>query len=126
MPIDEAGGFRVFLYPEWTTVRLVATDAAGNQTAQEVSVSATPTPAEHPDTRAVHVRAHDWNDPVIHQQVLDLIESGRINAVQLDIKGEGGDVGYASNVALAVASGASRRATTPTPRSRSCTDSACG
>jgi hypothetical protein len=104
--IDEGGGFRLYLLPEWTEVRLVAADAAGTETEAVVGITAEPAPAQHPATAAVHVRAEDWNDPVIHQQVLDLIAAGRINAVELDIKAEGGDVGYDSKVPLAVASGA--------------------
>ncbi|CAN5691747.1 putative glycoside hydrolase [soil metagenome] len=104
--LDAGGGYQLYLLPEWTEVTLTATDAVGNQSQAYVSVTATPAPAEHPITTAVHVRSHDWDDPVIHQQVLDLIAAGQINAVQLDIKGEGGDVGYASTVPMAVAAGA--------------------
>ena len=106
--LDEGGGFALYLLPEWTEVRLVATDASGVSSETLVSVTPTPTPAEHPATTAVHVRASDWANPAIHQQVLDLIAQGRINAVQLDIKDESGHVGYASNVPLAQMSGAAQ------------------
>ena len=107
--LDEGGGFGLYLLPEWTEeVRLVATDASGHSSEAVVGITATPAPAEHPPTAAIHIRSSDWDDPVVHQQMLDLIAAGRINAVQLDIKGESGEVGYASNVPLAQMSGAAQ------------------
>ena len=43
----------------------------------------------HP-VRAVHVTADAWADPGLRKGVLDLIAQGRINAVELDLKQEGG------------------------------------
>ena len=94
----------------WTEVRLVATGADGRQVEKVVAVTATPAPVDHPVTVAVHVTATGWADPVIHQQVLDLIAAGRINAVELDVKDESGEVGYASGVPLATTIGAVRDA----------------
>lgn len=108
VPLDAGGGFSLYLLPEWTEVRLVAADAGGLQSETVVAVTPTPATPEHPATAAVHIAAPDWNDPIIHQQVLDLIATGRINAVQLDIKNESGEVGYASAVPLAVTTGAAR------------------
>ena len=108
VPLDAGGGFSLYLLPEWTEVRLVAADSAGLQSETVVSVTPTPALAEHPATAAVHIASPDWNDPVIHQQVLDLIATGRINAVQLDVKNEAGEVGYASAVPLAVTTGAAK------------------
>jgi len=73
-----------------------------------VAVTATPTPPAYSATAAVHVRASDWADPTVHEQVVDMIRAGRINAVQLDIKDEAGEVGYATAVAFAATIGASR------------------
>ena len=42
----------------------------------------------------------DWADPEVHDQVVGMIEAGLINAVQLDIKGENGEIGYDSKVRL--------------------------
>jgi len=106
--LDAGGGFGLYLLPEWTEVRLVAADAAGNQSETVVAVSADSVASEYPYTSAVHIGAPAWNDPAIHQQVLDLIAAGRINAVQLDIKDENGFVGYASAVPLANTTGAAK------------------
>ena len=43
----------------------------------------------HP-IRAVHVTFDAWADPTLRQGVLDLIDQGRINAVELDLKDECG------------------------------------
>ena len=106
--LDEGGGFRLYLLPEWTEVRLVATNASGVSSETIVRITPTPAPADHPATTAIHVRASDWDNPAIHQQVLDFIAQGRVNAVELDIKDEAGHVGYASNVPLAQMSGAAQ------------------
>jgi hypothetical protein len=108
VPIDAGGGFAVNIPQAWTEIRLVAADAGGNQTEAVVTVTANPTPTTHPPTVAVHVTATGWADPVVHQQVLDMIAAGRINAVELDIKDEVGEVGYASAVPLATTTGAAR------------------
>ena len=54
----------------------------------------------HP-VRAVHVTAYAWADPTLRQGVLELIDQGRINAVELDLKDEAGDVGCDRAVPLA-------------------------
>jgi len=73
----------------------------GNPAEKVVAVVHDAPPADAPATRGVHVAAEDWADPVVRAEILGLIESGSINAVQLDIKDEGGAVGYASQVELA-------------------------
>ena len=45
--------------------------------------------------------ARSWADPAVREPILELASSGLINAVQLDIKDESGEVGYASTVPLA-------------------------
>ncbi len=106
--LDAGGAFQVLIPQAWTEVRLVATGADGRQVEKVVAVTATPAPVEHPVTVAVHVTATGWADPVIHQQVLDLIAAGRVTAVELDVKDESGEVGYASGVPLATTIGAVR------------------
>jgi hypothetical protein len=98
--LDSGGGFAVHIPQAWKEVRLVATDAAGDENDQIVAITPTPAQAEHPPTIAVHVRARDWADPEVHDQVIGMIQDGQINAVQLDIKGENGEIGYASKVRL--------------------------
>ena len=62
--------------------------------------------AVHPATAAVHVTARSWADPAVREPILELARSGLINAVQLDIKDESGEVGYASTVPIAGTTGA--------------------
>jgi hypothetical protein len=104
--LDSGGGFAVHVPQAWTEVRLVATDAEGERNEQLVAITPNPEPPSHPRTVAVHVRARDWANPEIHDDVIALIQAGKINAVQLDIKGESGEVGYATRVRLARRAGA--------------------
>ncbi|MFD3425453.1 putative glycoside hydrolase [Nocardia fluminea] len=80
---------------------VVATDADGNQTSSTVVTTQT-----LPRMRAVHVTAHAWSHEGLREAVLDLAREGRIDTVQLDIKDEDGVIGYASQVPLALESGA--------------------
>jgi len=105
VPLDAGGSFEVFIPQAWTEIQLVAVDPAGTRTEATVTVTDQMSVAEHPATTAVHVSAEGWADPVVHQQVLDLIASGRINAVQLDIKDEAGFVGHDTEVPLALTAG---------------------
>ncbi len=80
---------------------VVAVDAQGNQAGSTLVTQST-----LPRMRAVHVTAHAWSHEGLREAVLDLAREGRIDTVQLDIKDEDGVVGYASQVPLAVESGA--------------------
>lgn len=53
------------------------------------------------ELRSVHVTAYAWANDSLRQSVMDLVESGRINSVQLDLKDEGGQIGYDSDIPLA-------------------------
>jgi len=103
----EPGGAFTMLIPQGTTeIRLAATAADGTATTATVAVTDRhPAPA-YPATAALHVRGEDWADPTVRQQVLDLATSGRLTAVQLDIKDEAGLVGYHSTVPLVATIGA--------------------
>jgi len=104
--LDAGGGFAVHIPQDWKKVKLVAIDRKGRRTEQVVSITTNPTPAEPLSTVAVHVRAIDWANPEIHDRIVEMAEAGLINAVQLDIKGETGEVGYATKVGLANRAGA--------------------
>ena len=75
----------------------------GNSTSQRIRV-----PVAYPEIRAVHVSAAAWADDELRSGVMRLIDEGRINAVQLDIKDELGIIGYDSDVDLANEIGADR------------------
>ena len=85
-------------------ILLVATDAAGHQEKVEVFV-----PMKRPLVRAVHMSAISWRTRNLKEPVMRLIEDGKINAVELDLKDEGGEVGYDSEIALAEQIGATKR-----------------
>lgn len=75
-------------------------DAAGSTTTNDASV--TIAKRERPSTlRSVHVTAHAWANDSLREPVMDMVESGRINSVQLDLKDEAGEIGYDSDIPLA-------------------------
>jgi hypothetical protein len=103
VPLDDDGAFSVDLPAPPASVHLVATDRAGNTTDRTV-----PVPVAQAPMRAVHMSALAWSSPTLREPVLAMVREGRINAVQLDIKDESGEVGYASQVPLAQEIGAAK------------------
>ena len=87
------------------TVTLLATDTLRNATSRRIWISIQPRTPPHP-VRAVHVTFDAWADPTLRQGILDLIDEGRINAVELDLKNESGTVGWSAAVPLAQRIGA--------------------
>ncbi len=88
-------------------VTLLATDELRNATTRRIWISMQPRTPPHP-IRAVHVTFDAWADPTLRQGVLTLIDEGRINAVELDLKDESGTVGWNAPVPLAHEIGAVR------------------
>ena len=89
--------------PPTGPLHLVATDRAGNQTHAEVIV-----PVRYAGGQGVHVTAAAWGYEPLRAGILGLIDAGRISVVELDLKDEGGVVGYDSQVPLAREIGAVR------------------
>ena len=84
------------------SAKVVATDAAGNQTTRLVTV-----PTAYPQNiRAVHMTGAAWAYAPLREPVLAMIREHRINAVQLDIKDEEGIINYPSLVPIAQQAGA--------------------
>ena len=108
--LEPGGAFTILIPQNTPEVRLLATGPAGTTAQAVVAVTDVPVPPTYPATAGLHVQAADWANPAIRQQVLDLAATGRINAVQLDVKDESGAVGYASAVPLAATSGATASA----------------
>jgi hypothetical protein len=103
--VDDDGRFRVaFDRAPAGPVRLVATDKAGQTTIKEVYA-----PIKRPATRGVHMSAISWSTPELRRGVLELADRGIINAIEIDIKDESGEVGWSSGNALAKEMGALRR-----------------
>jgi hypothetical protein len=98
------GAYKIELAPPAPAeVVVVATDAAGNESTTKV-----PVPTVQPRIRAVHVSALAWVTPGLRDPILDLLSERRINAVQLDVKDEGGEVGHSTSVPLAREIGAAK------------------
>ncbi|ONI81510.1 hypothetical protein ALI144C_19520 [Actinosynnema sp. ALI-1.44] len=104
VPIAADGKFSLELSPAPGKVRVRAHDKVGNDATQEVTIQ-----ARHPGMRAVHMTALAWASPQLREPVLQMGREGRINAVQLDIKDESGEVGYDSAVPLGRQIGATRK-----------------
>jgi len=90
-------------HPPAAPLQLAATDVAGNRTQVEVIV-----PVRYPGGQGVHMTAVSWSYEPLRRGVLALIDAGLISTVQLDLKDEGGIVGYDSKVPLANQIGAVR------------------
>jgi hypothetical protein len=101
VPIEPGGAFSVLIPQGTSEVVLVATAADGSSATVAVAVTDQHVAPSHPPTAALHVRAEEWANPVLREQLLDLARAGRIDAVELDIKDESGHVGHHSAVPLA-------------------------
>jgi hypothetical protein len=82
------------------THELVAADAYGNRTTKSVRITIVPRQPAMP-TRAVHVTSYAWADPGLRAGVMRLVDDGRIDAVELDLKDESGIVGFDADIPLA-------------------------
>ena len=104
--VSKVGRFRLSWAKRPTgPITLVATDTLRNATTRRVWISMQPRRPAHP-VRAVHVTFDAWADPTLHRGIVDLIDQGRINAVELDLKDESGTVGWNAHVPLAHTIGA--------------------
>lgn len=100
----DEGSFAVtFDHPPAAPLHLRATDPAGN-----VSEAQVVTPVDQPGCRGVHASAAAWGHDELRAGVMQLVDEGRIDCVELTIKDEGGDVGHVTGVALANDIGAAR------------------
>jgi hypothetical protein len=100
--LDDTGRFTVELdRAPAGPIKLVATDRAEQTSIVEVFV-----PVRRPMTRGVHMSAISWSTDDLREGVLDMVDRGVINTVELDIKDEGGEVGWDTSVALAQEIGA--------------------
>ncbi|HEX5614431.1 MAG TPA: putative glycoside hydrolase [Acidimicrobiia bacterium] len=101
--VDDDGRFEIVLdRPHYGSPMLLrAVDEAGI-----ASFTTIVTPVEYPEVRHVHVRAEDWADRQVREQILTLVDERKITAVQLDVKDEAGIVGHTTQVAHARAIGA--------------------
>ena len=103
------GRFTVRVAPPLPKTLLIrAVDGAGNRAARRVPVEIV---ARRPPVpvRAVHVTFYGWADADLRRGVLKLIDERRINAIEIDLKDESGDVGFDASVPLGRRIGAVKR-----------------
>ncbi|MFG2714094.1 putative glycoside hydrolase [Streptomyces goshikiensis] len=103
VPVDKAGAFKVTVPKGAPVATVTAVDRAGNTTTKDVSAR-----GRRPMIRAAHITAIGWGDDTLRGNILALVRSGKLNAVELDVKDEDGEVGYASQVPLARQIGAAK------------------
>jgi hypothetical protein len=100
--LGDDGSFTVhYDSPPAGPIRLAATDRAGQTTQKDIFV-----PIKRPMTRGVHMSAISWRQKDLRDAVLALADRKVINSVEIDIKDEGGEVGWASTNPLAKKIGA--------------------
>ena len=97
-PLAHSNGSFTLSYdrPPAAPLLLKSTDPAGNSTSMEVIA-----PVRYPGGQGVHVTAAAWGYEPLRKGILALIDARLISAVQLDLKDEGGIVGFDSRNALA-------------------------
>jgi hypothetical protein len=105
VPVAHANGTFSLRYdrPPPAPLQLSATDPAGNSTRMEVIA-----PVVYPGGQGVHVTAAAWGYEPLRRGILALIDARLVSSVELDIKDEGGILGYDSRVPLANLVGAVR------------------
>jgi hypothetical protein len=100
---DEDGAFELDLTADDLDDELtvVVTDRAGNTTELAEVIAHVPSRVEIDEIRTVHATFWAWATADLREPIVGMIEDGRINALQLDLKDEGGHIGYESEVPLA-------------------------
>jgi hypothetical protein len=96
--VDPKGKFTFsFVRAPIGAFQIRAVDAAGN-----VGTTILPGVAGRlmPATRGVHVSAAAWTYGPLKKEVLALIDAGKVNTIQLDLKDEAGRIGHRSKVPL--------------------------
>jgi len=79
---------------------LRVTDLAGNSSRWRVPVTVVPRRPKQP-VRSVHVTAYGWADDELREGVLALVRDHKINAIELDLKDEAGEIGFNPPIARA-------------------------
>jgi hypothetical protein len=92
--VDDDGNFTLsYTRAPAGPIALEAVDEAGNVTPASVVV-----PVTYPSLRGVHVSAPAWGNEELRNGILRLVDEGRIDTVELDLKDDQGIVGYDTNV----------------------------
>ncbi len=98
-----AGVFeRTYAKPPDGPILVSAIDPVGNRSEQSVFVVlALPGMPGGPPMIGVHATGWTWATPQLRDPILEMIDAGLINTVQLDLKDEAGDIWYDTDVQLA-------------------------
>ncbi len=76
---------------------LDASDAAGNRSRWRVPDTVAPRRPTEP-IRSVHITAYGWANDELRNGVMALVKAGKINAIELDLKDEAGEIGFNPNL----------------------------
>jgi hypothetical protein len=110
-PTDAAGTFTARVNgSQAESIRARATDPVGNVASVQTATAWVPSRSDVEQINGVHMSIWGWSSSQLREPVLAMAEQGRINTVQLDLKAEGGRIGYDSDVALANEIGADLQA----------------
>jgi hypothetical protein len=96
-------------YPEApeAAIQVRAVDSLGNAAEEAVQVRlALPGAPGAPPMMGVHATGWTWATPELKDPIMDMIDDGLINTVEIDLKDEGGDIWYDTDVQLAHDAGA--------------------
>jgi hypothetical protein len=91
--VGEDGTFALGASPAPRSFEVLAVDAAGNRSRWRVPVTVAP---RRPKARlrSVHVTAYGWANDELRAGVMALVKAGKINAIELDLKDEAGEIGF--------------------------------
>jgi hypothetical protein len=103
---DDDGAFELELDDVDGELTIRVTDVAGNTTEMAERIVTVASRVEIYEIRTVHATFWAWATPSLRDPIQQMIDDGRINSLQLDLKDEGGHVGYDSQVELAQEVGA--------------------
>jgi len=98
---DDTGTFELQLDDPGDELTIVVTDIAGNTTEVTEPIVRVASRVHVDEVRTVHATFWAWATPSLREPIVEMIDDGRINALQLDLKDEGGHLGYDSEVELA-------------------------
>ncbi len=103
---DDDGDFELQFDTDANEFTILVTDVAGNTTEVVERVIRVASRVEIDEVRTVHATFWAWATPSLREPIVQMIEDGQINSLQLDLKDEGGHLGYSSEVPLAQEIGA--------------------
>lgn len=75
-----------------------AADPVGNVATVETATAWVPSRSDVEQVNGLHVSFYGWASDQLREPILEMAEQGRITTVQLDLKDEGGHVGYDTDI----------------------------